>query len=151
MDRIDRAWGRLLEGCALLACVLVGAVALMICLDVLLRNVPLVPGVQGLAWSNELSELALYLITMLAAPWLLRQGQHIRVDIVLRILPGDTAACCLPFSITPVRRTEASTLSRSAEYTRSHRMSTPVAAMQSAATAHTSSPTPSRRARWASR
>ena len=26
----------------------------------------------------------LYLITMCVAPWLLRQGQHIRVDIVLQ-------------------------------------------------------------------
>lgn len=94
MDRIDRAWGRLLEGCALMACVLIGAVALMICLDVLLRNVPLVPGVQGLSWSNELSESALYLITMLAAPWLLRQGQHIRVDIVLRVLPKGLGWAC---------------------------------------------------------
>ncbi len=29
----------------------------------------------------------LYLITMCVAPWLLRQGQHIRVDIVLQALP----------------------------------------------------------------
>jgi TRAP-type C4-dicarboxylate transport system permease small subunit len=29
----------------------------------------------------------LYLITMLVAPWLLRRGQHIRVDIVLRAVP----------------------------------------------------------------
>ena len=27
----------------------------------------------------------------MAAPWLLRQGQHIRVDILLRALPGRTA------------------------------------------------------------
>ena len=46
------------------------------------------PGLpRGLAWSNEISELMLYLITLLAAPWLLREGQHIRVDIVLRALP----------------------------------------------------------------
>ena len=29
----------------------------------------------------------LYLVTMLTAPWLLRRGQHIRVDIVLRAVP----------------------------------------------------------------
>ena len=54
---------------------------LMICADVLLRNVRIVPGLLGVAWANEVSEYALYLITMLTAPWLLRQGQHIRVDI----------------------------------------------------------------------
>jgi TRAP-type transport system small permease protein len=94
LDRIDRAWGRLLEGLALCACLLIAGVALMICMDVLLRNVALVPGVQGLAWSNELSETALYVITMLAAPWLLRQGQHIRVDIVLRLLPPRAGWVC---------------------------------------------------------
>ena len=60
---------------------------LMICADVLLRNVRIVPGVLGVAWANEVSEAMLYLITMLTAPWLLRQGQHIRVDIVLRAVP----------------------------------------------------------------
>jgi TRAP-type C4-dicarboxylate transport system permease small subunit len=94
LDRFDRAWGRLLEGFALCACLLIAGMALMICMDVLLRNVALVPGVQGLAWANELSETALYLITVLAAPWLLRQGQHIRVDIVLRILPRQAGWAC---------------------------------------------------------
>ena len=67
---------------------------LMICMDVLLRNVPLVPGMQGLAWSNELSETGLYLLTMLAAPWLLREGRHIRVDILLRVLPRPVGWTC---------------------------------------------------------
>lgn len=91
---LDRLWGRVLEAFALLACALVGLMALMICADVLLRNVPLLPGVQGLAWSNELSETGLYLVTMLAAPWLLREGRHIRVDIVLRAIPKPAAWAC---------------------------------------------------------
>ena len=44
-------------------------------------------GLGGIPWSNEVSEDILYLLTLLAAPWLLRQGQHIRVDILLRALP----------------------------------------------------------------
>ena len=80
---------------------------LIICGDVLLRNVA-VPGLpSGMAWSNEISELMLYLLTLLAAPWLLRGGRHIRVDIVLRVLPprwptpangsptSSASACCL--------------------------------------------------------
>jgi TRAP-type C4-dicarboxylate transport system permease small subunit len=94
LDKLDRAWGRLLEAFALGACALIAALTLMICADVLLRNLPLIPGLQGLAWSNELSETGLYLITMLAAPWLLRQGQHIRVDIVLRALPRQAGWAC---------------------------------------------------------
>src|SRR5689334_17728305 len=87
MERLEAAYGRLLEALALVACALVFGMTLMICADVLLRNVRLVPGLAGLAWSNEISEAMLYLVTMLTAPWLLRRGQHIRVDVLLRAVP----------------------------------------------------------------
>src|SRR6185437_15132686 len=87
MQGIERAYGRLLELFAAAACVLVFGMTLMICADVFLRNVRVVPGVAGLAWSAEISEAMLFLVTMLTAPWLLRRGQHIRVDIVLRAVP----------------------------------------------------------------
>jgi len=101
------AWGRLLAALALLGCAILFAMMMVIVADVALRNIP-VPGLpRGLAWSNEVSELMLYLLTMCVAPWLLRQGQHIRVDILLQALPkklawtlewvGDTIglACCI--------------------------------------------------------
>lgn len=94
IERISAAWGRLLDALAIAACAVVFLMTLMICADVLLRNVSLVPGVQGLAWSNEVSEWMLYLITMLSAPWLLRRGQHIRVDILLRAIPKGTGWYC---------------------------------------------------------
>jgi TRAP-type transport system small permease protein len=77
----------------------------MIGADVLLRNI----GLGGVPPSNELSEDILYLVTLLAAPGLLRRGQHIRIDIVLQALPPRAAwllewvgdilglACCLVF------------------------------------------------------
>ena len=107
MDRLEAAYGRLLEAFALIACALVLGMTLMICADVLLRNVRIIPGVAGLAWSNEISEAMLYLVTLLTAPWLLRRGQHIRVDVVLRAVPKHVGwifewavdvlafACCL--------------------------------------------------------
>ena len=67
----------------LVACLLLLAMTLMIGADVVGRNA----GLGGIAWSSEVSEDILYLLTLLAAPWLLRQGQHIRVDILLRALP----------------------------------------------------------------
>ena len=94
MERLSHAWGKVLEAFALTACALLAAMTLMICADVLLRNVALIPGVQGLPWSNELSETTLYVVTMLAAPWLLREGRHIRVDIVLRALPAKVGWAC---------------------------------------------------------
>jgi TRAP-type C4-dicarboxylate transport system permease small subunit len=120
MDRIEAAYGKLLEALALLACALVFGMTLMICADVLLRNVRLVPGLAGLEWSNEISEAMLYLITMLTAPWLLRKGQHIRVDIVLRAVPRRLGwafewlvdllglACCLAIAYYGARAALAS-------------------------------------------
>jgi TRAP-type C4-dicarboxylate transport system permease small subunit len=83
MAALSRWFGRLLDLLLVVACLLLLLMAVIIGIDVLLRNI----GAGGLAVSNELSEDILYLITLIAAPWLLRQGQHIRVDILLRALP----------------------------------------------------------------
>lgn len=105
MARLSEWYGRLLNALVLVACLLLLIMTIMIGADVVSRNV----GGGGVAVSNELSEDILYLITLLAAPWLLRQGQHIRVDIILRALPvraawllewvGDIVGllCCLYF------------------------------------------------------
>lgn len=107
IDRFSASYSRFLAWLALLGCAILMAMMLIIVADVALRNLP-IPGMpRGLAWSNEISELMLYLITMCVTPWLLRQGQHIRVDIVLQAVPpelawymewvGDTIglACCV--------------------------------------------------------
>lgn len=107
IDPLSEAYGRFLASLALLGCAILLAMMFIIVGDVALRNIPF-PGLpRGLAWSNEISELMLYLITMCVAPWLLRQGQHIRVDIVLQALPPQLAwslewvgdliglACCI--------------------------------------------------------
>jgi len=83
MDRVSRSFGRLLDLHMLLACALLLTMTLLIGADVGLRNV----GFGGVAWSNEVCEYILYLVTLLSAPWLLRRGQHIRVDILLRTVP----------------------------------------------------------------
>ena len=84
MDRLSAAYGRVLDAMMLLACLLLLAMALLIGADVALRNT----GLGGIPESNELCEDILYLLTLLSAPWLLRQSQHIRVDILLRALPA---------------------------------------------------------------
>src|SRR5437870_4400181 len=94
MQRLSEHYGRLLTGFALAGCLVLFLMMIMICVDVLLRNVRIIPGVQGISWSNEVSEYMLYLITMFVAPWLLRRGQHIRVDIVLRVIPRMLAWYC---------------------------------------------------------
>lgn len=91
---LEAGFGALIEALALAASLALLAMVAIICADVLTRNVA-VPGLpRGVAWSNEISELLLYAITLLAAPWLLREGRHIRVDIVLRALPARAAYAC---------------------------------------------------------
>ena len=87
MRRFEAAYGRVLDALALIACALILSMTLMICADVFLRNVRIIPAAVGLEWANEISEAMLFLVTLLTAPWLLRRGQHIRVDIVLRAVP----------------------------------------------------------------
>ena len=120
MKSISELYGSLLEKLFLAACGVLFLMMLMICTDVLLRNVALVKSLHGLAWADEISESMLFLITMLAAPWLLRQAKHIRVDIVLRALPAQVAwycewmtdvaalACCAFMVVYGVKATYAS-------------------------------------------
>jgi TRAP-type transport system small permease protein len=94
LDRMSALFGKLLDALAWVACAMVFLMVMVICLDVLLRNVALIPSMRGIEWSNDLTEALLYLITMCAAPWLLRRGQHIRVDILLRAIPKRVAWYC---------------------------------------------------------
>jgi len=94
VNRISEQYGRFLAGLALTGCAVLLLTMLVICADVLLRNVRILPGVLGVPWANEVTEYALYFITVLTAPWLLRQGQHIRIDVLLRIIPRRLAWYC---------------------------------------------------------
>jgi TRAP-type C4-dicarboxylate transport system permease small subunit len=105
MEQLSRIYGRVLDAMLLLAALLLLVMTLMIGADVFSRNI----GAGGIPPANELSEDSLYLITLLTAPALLRMGQHIRIDIFLRVLParvgwllewaGDVLGliCCLYF------------------------------------------------------
>ncbi|MEW6688124.1 MAG: TRAP transporter small permease subunit [Pseudomonadota bacterium] len=94
MKAASELFGRLLGALALAGCAVLFLMMMVICVDVLLRNVRIVPGMLGLPWANEVTEYALYFITVLTAPWLLRQSQHIRIDILLRAIPPRLAWCC---------------------------------------------------------
>lgn len=65
----------------------IGAVIVLTCLDVALRNLSL----GSLPWLIELAEYLLYAGTFLAAPWVLRQGSHVRVDMLFVALPKRLA------------------------------------------------------------
>ena len=87
MNRLSTAFGRLFDALAALAALILLAMVVVVTADILLRN--LTRG--GISWANEVSEYALYLITLLTAPWLLRRGQHVRLDIILTLVPARVA------------------------------------------------------------
>lgn len=90
IEKLSLQAARVYKMMAWLGCSLLLAMLLVICGDVIARNAFR----SSIPWSNEVSEYALYLMTLLAAPWLLHAGQHIRVDIFLRALPSKLAWLC---------------------------------------------------------
>ena len=87
MQKLSTGFGRLLDAFAGAAALILFAMVIVVTADILLRNLTR----TGFAWSNEVSEYALYVMTLLTAPWLLRRGQHVRIDIVLTIVPPRLA------------------------------------------------------------
>jgi len=85
---VRRGYERLLLGGLVLAGLMVAAMAAMVTVDVVLRALH----VASLSWGVEVSEYLLYLSTFLGAPWVLRQGAHVRVDVLVRGLPPRASA-----------------------------------------------------------
>ena len=80
MTCVSTALGRLFDALAVAAALILFAMVAIVTADVALRNVI----GAGIAWANEISEYALYVMTLLTAPWLLRRGQRLQL--------GDTHA-----------------------------------------------------------
>jgi C4-dicarboxylate transporter, DctQ subunit len=69
---------RLLELLAVVAGVLLAAMALAIVIDVVVRNL----GLQPPAHTLTLTEYGLLYVTMLAAPWLVREKGHVHIELL---------------------------------------------------------------------
>jgi TRAP-type C4-dicarboxylate transport system permease small subunit len=87
VNSISRVCERLFASLASIAALTLLAMVGLVTADIVLRNLL----GTGFAWSNEVTEYALYFITLLTAPWLLRRGQHVRIDMVLVIVPPRVA------------------------------------------------------------
>ena len=90
MTRLSALLARLFDLLAVVAALILLAMVVLVTADILLRNTARV----GFAWANEITEYALYLITLLTAPWLLRRGQHVRIDMMLVLAPPRVAWLC---------------------------------------------------------
>ena len=76
-------WANLMAACGLAAAAILGLTVVLVCHDVIARNL----GATSLPWIVELTEYALPLATLLAAPWLLFRFEHIRLDVLQQVLP----------------------------------------------------------------
>ncbi|MGE5201403.1 MAG: TRAP transporter small permease [Acidobacteriota bacterium] len=87
MDRLRRLHERLLEALGMLAGALIGVGTVLIAVDVGLRNL----WHSGIPWLTDAVEYGMYALSFLAAPWVLRLGAHVRVDIVVTSVPPPVA------------------------------------------------------------
>jgi TRAP-type C4-dicarboxylate transport system permease small subunit len=84
IDRFESAFERLNQAIAAVVAVSIGVFAVLVPLDLFLRKF----GWGNLPWLNEGAEYALYIGVFLSAAWVLNQGAHVRVDIVISALPA---------------------------------------------------------------
>jgi TRAP-type C4-dicarboxylate transport system permease small subunit len=71
-----------MQACGVVAALLIGVSVLLVCYDVLGRNL----GLKSLPWIVEVTEYVLPLITLFAAPWLLFRAEHVRLDLLNNML-----------------------------------------------------------------
>jgi C4-dicarboxylate transporter DctQ subunit len=83
VKKIVRFYDRLIEMLAFLASIIIGSVFILIVVDVAMRTAGMRPPV----FSSALSEYALIYMAMLAAPLLVRERGHVRIDSFVGYLP----------------------------------------------------------------
>jgi len=76
---VSKGYDAVILGMAAFAAFLMAAMMVVICLDVLLRNL----GYQSSAHFFTFTEYALLMVPCLGAPWLVREKGHIYVEILL--------------------------------------------------------------------
>lgn len=76
-------WKRILDVCATLSALLIGAMTVLVSYDIVARNL----GMPNLPWVVDATEYALPLATLLVAPWLAYRGGHIKIDLVTLVFP----------------------------------------------------------------
>ena len=87
MALLSRLFDRLIDLLALFACLLICLLTGSVALDVIIRAL----NVGSLPWALEASEYMLYGVTFFGAPWVLRAGGHVSVDVLLQQMPAGVA------------------------------------------------------------
>jgi TRAP-type transport system small permease protein len=77
-----RLYRLLLNACGIAAGTMVAAMTFLVGYDVIARNL----GIGNIPWVMDITEYMLPLATCVAAPWLLYQNLHIRLDVLNMVL-----------------------------------------------------------------
>ncbi len=86
-ERAVPVFDRVTEFFCTVYAVLLGFIIVAVCGDILLRNL----GIASFPWIVEVTEYVMYGGTFLAAPWVLRIGGHVRVEILLESVSRPVA------------------------------------------------------------
>jgi TRAP-type C4-dicarboxylate transport system permease small subunit len=81
---VKRFFDRVIDGMAFMAGVLLCAAVIIECVEICMRYFVR----QPLVWSVEICEYILFSVAFLGAPWLLKKGGHVSVDILVASLGG---------------------------------------------------------------
>lgn len=80
------AYDALVDGCAAASCLIFVGMSVWVSYDVVLRYLFAAPTI----WADDLSEYGLIWGTFLAAPWVLRNGGHVSVELLINYLPAES-------------------------------------------------------------
>lgn len=87
MTAFARLYRGLMAASAMVSGCLFGLIAVIITVDIVLRN----GGFGNLPWALEASEYALAAATFIGAPWVLYKGGHVNIDMLLRAVSSRAA------------------------------------------------------------
>ena len=87
MRALSRLYDAAFAAFGIAAALLIGAVAVGITVDVVLRNL----GFGTFSWMLESCEYAIFMATFLGAPWVLKLAAHVRVDVFVQSAPPHVA------------------------------------------------------------
>ena len=79
----EKCFDVIIDGFALLAGLLLVAMMLLVCCSVVMRYILNLP----VGWVVEVCEFGLLFITFFGTTWLLKKDGHIKVDLVISVLP----------------------------------------------------------------
>ena len=83
MNFFFRLYEGLLKAMGVFSSLIIASIALLLTIDVFLRN----KGLGNMPWLLEVTEYGLFASTFIAAPWVLHMDGHVKVDIFLKIFP----------------------------------------------------------------